>query len=116
MKRKELWIIVALFNGLVLAVITGFVFWPRYIQRPSKDAADTITEQVEQIMYRVQLKHVGCVANGNWERCGEAQRVEGGDVFKNVCLYPHKCSGCGATQTMFNVSYPQFRREWRVVK
>ena len=113
--NKNLWIVVALFNGLALAVVTGFVFGPRHIQRPSDDT-DTITEQVEQITHRIQLRHVGCAEDGYWERCGAAERIEGDGVFKDVYLYPHKCSGCGATQTLYNVSYPQFRREWRVVK
>lgn len=113
--NKNLWIVVALFNGLALAVVTGFVFGPRHIQRPSDDTG-LVTDRVERVYTRTRMRHAGCTNGGYWTRCGVAQRVEGSDVFKNVLLYPHHCTGCGSTQSMFNVSYPQIKAEWEPVK
>ena len=105
--NKNLWIVVALFNGLALAVVTGFVFGPRHIQRPSDDTG-LVTDRSE---YPHPHATRGRTNGGYW-----TLRAEGSDVFKNVLLYPHHCTGCGSTQSMFNVSYPQIKAEWEPVK
>ena len=93
-----------IFGWLVFLIGFGEQVKPYPQQRQRQTGTDTITEQVEQITYRVKLRHVGCEKDGYWERCGAAERIEGDGVFKDVYLYPHKCSG--ATDALFNVSYP----------
>lgn len=77
-------------------------------------ADSKVSERVEMVTYRTRLPHAGCVSNGCWNAYGTPARITAYGIDKHV--WPHKCDGCGATNTVYDASWPKFRREWRVVK
>jgi len=78
-------------------------------------ASDTLTERVEPVHIRTRLRHPGC--EGFMESYGQPLPIMG-DPADGLTryLWPHKCDRCGATNTLFNVRYPQVKTEWRAVK
>ena len=86
--------------------------WLRFPGAESEDGK--ISEEVEAVTYRTRLRHAGCVSNGFWNAYGRPARITAYGIDKYV--WPHRCDGCGATNTVYDASWPQFRREWRAVK
>lgn len=80
----------------------------------AKPVDDKVTEEVEAVTYRTRLRHAGCPSNGFLNAYGRPERITAYGIDKNV--WPHKCDGCGYTNTIYDASWPQFRREWRAVK
>lgn len=72
------------------------------------------TEQVECVTFRTRLRHQGCVSNGFLNAYGQPERITAYGIDKSV--WPHRCDGCGFTNTIYDANWPQFRREWRAVK
>lgn len=110
MKKVYEMIGLALFLAIVVsifAVLSGS-------KRTAKDDADTVTEEVEIVTHRTRLRHEGCVSNGFMNAYGNPEKITAYGINKYV--WPHKCDGCGFTNTIYDAHWPQFRREWRVVK
>lgn len=74
----------------------------------------TFTERVECVTYRTQLRHAGCVSNGVWNCSGRPVKIEAYGIDKH--MWPHRCSGCGATNMIYDARWPQIKNEWRVVE
>lgn len=101
--------------AIVMAVMTGVTVWSAAMK--ARVSGETLTERVELVHTRTRLRHKECSGAGFWECCGRATKIEAGGVFgSDVHLWPHKCSGCGQTNTLFNVRYPQIKSEWRAVR
>lgn len=79
-----------------------------------RDDGNTVTEEVEAVMYRTRLRHEGCLSNGFLNAYGNPERITAYGINKYV--WPHKCDGCGYTNTIYDAQWPKFRREWRAVK
>lgn len=79
-----------------------------------RDDGNTVTEEVEAVMYRTRLRHECCPSNGFLNAYGQPERITAYGINKYV--WPHKCDGCGYTNTIYDARWPQFRREWRAVK
>ena len=75
---------------------------------------DTLTERVEQVVWRTELRHAGCSQGGFWRASGPPRKIEAYGIDKWIHL--HVCSGCGATNEIYDARWPQFRQEWRAVK
>lgn len=80
----------------------------------ARDTGNTVTEEVEAVMYRTRLRHAGCPSNGFLNAYGRPERITAYGIDK--CVWPHKCDGCGYTNTIYDAQWPQFRREWRAVR
>ena len=83
--------------------------------KPTSDG-DKITEQVREVWYRTELRHAGCPKDGYWRIDSSKQSTKVEVYAENGYMYPHKCSGCDLESEIFNVRYPQIKREWEVVK
>ena len=79
-----------------------------------RDDGNTVTEEVEAVTYRTRLRHADCPSNGFLNAYGTPERITAYGINKYV--WPHKCDGCGFTNTIYDAQWPKFRREWRVVK
>ncbi len=79
-----------------------------------RDDGNTVTEEVEAVMYRTRLLHECCPSNGFLNAYGQPERITAYGINKYV--WPHKCDGCGYTNTIYDAQWPKFRREWRAVK
>ena len=77
-----------------------------------RDTVNTVTEQVETVLFRTELRHAGC--KGFWRASGYPERITAYGIDKSV--WPHVCSACGQTNRLYDARWPQFRREWRTVK
>ena len=73
-----------------------------------------ITEEVELVTYRTRLYHAGCPSNGFMNAYGQPERITAYGIDKFI--WPHRCDGCGFTNTIYDAQWPKFRREWRAVK
>lgn len=106
------------FAAVSAAVLVFFVFSARQSLRPAvmagHDAQGHVTEEVEAVTYRTRLRHAGCPSNGFLNAYGRPERITAYGIDKNV--WPHKCDGCGYTNTIYDAQWPQFRREWRAVR
>jgi len=71
-------------------------------------------ERVELVTWRTQLPHDGCPSNGCWQVSGQPRQIEAYGIDKAV--WPHKCQGCGATNEIYDATWPKFEREWRAVR
>lgn len=80
----------------------------------ARDTSNTVTEEVEVVMYRTRLRHECCPSNGFLNAYGKPERITAYGINKYV--WPHKCDGCGYTNTIYDAQWPKFRREWRAVK
>ncbi len=80
----------------------------------ARDTGNTVTEEVEAVMYRTRLRHADCPSNGFLNAYGQPERITAYGIDK--CVWPHKCDGCGFTNTVYDAQWPKFRREWRVVR
>ena len=80
----------------------------------ASDKGLTITEEVEQVVYRTSLRHEGCPDNGFMVSYGQPDRITAYGI--NKCIWKHRCDGCGYTNTIYDARWPQFRQEWRMVK
>lgn len=78
------------------------------------DDGKTVRECVERVTYRTELRHPGCVSNGFWRAYGVPQVIEAYGIDKS--MWPHKCSGCGETNVIYDARWPKFESEWRAVK
>jgi hypothetical protein len=79
-----------------------------------RDTGNTVTEEVEAVMYRTRLFHPGCASNGCWCVSGQPRKITAYGIDKYV--WPHRCDGCGSTNEIYDAQWPKFRREWRAVK
>lgn len=70
-----------------------------------------ITEEVEQVFFRTEKQHSGCPSNGFLRVCGQPRQIEAYGISKAV--WPHKCSGCGMTNEIYDARWPQIKVEWR---
>jgi len=71
-------------------------------------------ERVELITWRTELPHVSCPSNGAWQVSGQPRQITAYGIDKAV--WPHRCAGCGATNEIYDATWPKFEREWRSVK
>jgi len=71
-------------------------------------------ERVELVTWRTELPHQGCPSNGAWVASGQPRKIEAYGIDKGV--WPHRCSGCGATNEVYDATWPKFEREWRAVE
>lgn len=100
-----------------MAIVIGVSLFNDKPKNKVRGDGTTLSERVELVHTRTRLRHKECSGAGFWECCGRATKIEAGGVFgSDVHLWPHKCSGCGQTNTLFNVRYPQIKSEWRVVR
>ena len=74
----------------------------------------TLTERVEQVVWRTELRHAGCPHGGFWRASGPPRKIEAYGIDKWIHL--HVCSGCGATNEIYDARWPKFRQEWRAVR
>ena len=101
--------------GYVIGALSLLWVADPWLHFPGAEPADgKITEEVDAVTYRTRLRHDGCVSNGCWNAYGQPSRITAYGIDKYV--YPHRCDGCGSTNTIYDASWPQFRREWRSVK
>ncbi len=80
----------------------------------ASDKGLTLTEEVEMVTYRTSLRHEGCPSNGFMVAYGTPEKITAYGI--NRYIWPHRCDGCGYTNTIYDARWPKFRREWRVVK
>ena len=80
----------------------------------ARDTGNTVTEEVEAVWFRTRLRHAGCPSNGFLNAYGQPTRITAYGIDK--CVWPHRCDGCGFTNTIYDAQWPKFRREWRAVK
>ena len=98
-----------------VAVMLSMVCLTMAVKRRQKSlAGETLTERVEQVVWRTELRHAGCPQGGFWRASGPPRKIEAYGIDKWVHL--HVCSGCGATNEIYDARWPQFRQEWRAVK
>ena len=79
-----------------------------------RDTGNTVTEEVETVTYRTSLRHEGCPSNGFMVAYGTPEKITAYGIDKFI--WPHRCDGCGFTNTIYDARWPKFRREWRAVK
>ena len=96
---------------MVLAVLTAAVVG---CSPKVQDDGKTVRECVERVTYRTELHHQGCNSNGFWRAYGAPQVIEAYGIDK--ALWPHRCSGCSETNTIYDARWPKFETEWRAVK
>jgi len=103
------------FAAGAVAVMLSMVCLTLAVKRRQKSpAGETLTERVEQVVWRTELRHAGCPQGGFWRASGPPRKIEAYGIDKWVHL--HVCSGCGATNEIYDARWPQFRQEWRAVK
>lgn len=100
-------------TGFITASVLG-VIWG--CTRGKDDGGVFVTEQVERKIWRTEMRHEGCPNNGFWRWIaqGKAERIDAYGIDK--FMWPHKCSGCGETNSFYDVRYPKFSNEWVRVK
>lgn len=112
MMKEKLYVVAVIV--FLVGVLTGWhaaknerlvVGWP---------AVDGYRERVELVTYRTQNPHSACPSNGFWQVSGQPRKIEAYGIDKAV--WPHKCSGCSATNEIYDATWPRFEREWRKVK
>ena len=94
--------------AFVIACAAG-VFWD-YMLCGKDDGGVFVTEQVERKTWRIEKRHDGCPVGGFWRAYGTPQKIEAYGIDKFT--WPHKCSGCGETNSFYDVRYPKFSNEW----
>lgn len=74
----------------------------------------TVRERVQMVAYRTELRHAGCQSNGFMRVDGAPRMIESYAIDKFI--WPHKCSGCGATNEIFDARWPKIEQRWEAVK
>lgn len=102
---------------LTIAVIIALLAWEQWPWgKPLVIAieGDEVTEEVRQVFFRTEKLHDGCLKGGFLRVCGQPERIEAYGI--NKAVWPHRCSGCGQTNMIYDARWPQIKAEWRAVK
>lgn len=111
MKTTTAAMIFAMIFLLAGAVIGAFlaraVFEAQAAARPGR-------ERVELVSWRTRLPHEGCPSGGCWEARGAPRMIEAYGI--NKPMWPHRCTGCAATNEIYDARWPKIEQEWRPVR
>lgn len=78
------------------------------------NATATLTERVRPVHYRTSFQHDGCASNGFLECCGAPRQITAYGISK--AMWPHRCTGCGATNNLYDARWPKIEMRWEAVK